>query len=223
MLFFIFNYQFNVIDLGFSDSSEKNLSAVDIQVETTLKLNHNVAMAHKDYMLEVIIKKGNNNNNVIYPYIEGLENISFDGNEDEGYFIPNHVGSSSDDEQVAIEKLQEQQIIDQDTDYQFLGFSIPEKSGIYKMRIYFDAEDDFVPSDHMYLIYIQTENGMFGKKTKVAQLTQIDEVDVDTEHDAFTQTYKTTIELSDDLLEVYSQYEVSLDDQLLKDLNPIDI
>lgn len=45
----------------------------------------------------------------------------------------------------------------------------------------------------------------------------------DSEENIHEITYETTIELSDELLEVYSQYEVSLDDLLLKDLKPIDI
>lgn len=45
----------------------------------------------------------------------------------------------------------------------------------------------------------------------------------DAEENIHEITHETTIELSDELLEIYSQYEFSLDDLLLKDLGPIDI
>lgn len=48
-------------------------------------------------------------------------------------------------------------------------------------------------------------------------------LDVKYETEETTEVHRTTIELSDELLELYSQYEFSLDDLLLKDLNPIDV
>ena len=141
-------------------NSEKNKAVLpeDIKIEATLKENESENMQDKGYILEVVIDQKKDSQNMIYPYLEGLGNMSFDRKEEEGYFIPSSIGTHGNDVAMIIKTLEENNIIEKNkgfTSSSFIGFGVPKSAGNYKLKMYFDEVDNFNASEKMYLIYVR--------------------------------------------------------------------
>ncbi|GIP58566.1 hypothetical protein [Paenibacillus woosongensis] len=148
----------------------------DIFIEAVLKPNSNPNMDYKDYLLEVYIDKRKYSQHMIYPYISGLHSMSFDAKEDEGFFRPSSIGSAGDDEVKVADALHKHNIsqMNYDNGYlDFIGFWSPPEQGKHKLKMYFEANDNFNSLEDMYLVYVHKEKGIFGQDlgwTKVVKI-----------------------------------------------------
>ena len=101
--------------------------------------------------------------------------MTFDINEDKGYFTPSNIGNSGSDMQKVISSLQEHHIIDNSFDeeqLQLIGFWSPQQAGSHKMRMYFEAEE-LKSTDEIYLIYVHEETGLFGQDLSWTKLVKV--------------------------------------------------
>lgn len=169
-----------IIIIGFSayyiESKEKKAKPDDIFIEAILKHNNNSRMDHKDVMLEVLIDKNKYTQHMIYPYIPGLQYMSFDNHEEKGYFVPTSIGIDSGDEQKVYDTLINQKIINSSIEKEqlnLIGFWSPQEAGIHKMRLYFQTED-FNADNKMYLIYVHKEKGLFGRDQGWTKLVRVE-------------------------------------------------
>lgn len=159
----------------FIETMEEETKPDDVIVEAVLKNNNNSKMDHKDIMLEVLINKNKYTQHMIYPYIPGLQYMSFDNNEEDGYFVPTSIGVSPDDEQKVYDTLINQKIINSTIEKEklgLIGFWSPQEAGTHKMRLYFQTED-FDANNEMYLIYVHKAKGLFGRDKGWTKLIKV--------------------------------------------------
>lgn len=170
--------------IGFSayylESNKNETTPEDIMIEAVLKPNHNPRMDYKDIMLEVTVTKNKNSQHMIYPYISGLyypgiDYMSFDAREEEGFYVPGAIGISPMDDQKVYDTLKQNRIIDstiKKEQVKYAGFATPQDAGVHKMRIYFN-KDDFNANNEMYLVYVHKEEGVIGKDIGWTKLVRV--------------------------------------------------
>lgn len=82
---FVFSLLLLSVFVFYKGSNKNETFPDDIMVKATLKPNTNPRMDHKDVMLEVSIDKSKNSQHMIYPYIPGLQYMSFDNKEERDF------------------------------------------------------------------------------------------------------------------------------------------
>jgi hypothetical protein len=144
--------------------NEKTKAAIpeDIEIEAVLKPNKNEKMKHHDFVLEVTVHKKKDSQHLIYPYLEGLEGMSFDNKEEDGYYVPGSIGTSNGDEVLVEQAFREKQLLYEAHKSSFIGFYSPAEAGVYKMRLYFREVENFTAMDNMYLTYVHRGEKGFG-------------------------------------------------------------
>lgn len=160
----------------YHESNKNEATPEDIHIEASLKRNLNPNMDHKDYMLEVYIDKKKYSQHMVYPYMPGLHFMSFDAKEDEGFFVPGSIGSAGDDEIKVADTLNKHNIPKENLEngyMNFIGFWSPQEEGSHKLRMYFEADDDFKFSDEMYLVYVHKEEGAFRQDLGWTKLVKV--------------------------------------------------
>ncbi|GAK40928.1 hypothetical protein TCA2_3419 [Paenibacillus sp. TCA20] len=158
------------------ESMEEEIKPDDVHVEAVLKIKSNSKMDHKVVMLEVLIDKNKYTQHMIYPYIPGLHSMSFDNNEENGYFVPTSIGVGPGDEQKVYDTLINQKIINSTIEKEqlgLIGFWSPQEAGVHKMRIYFRTAEDFNANNEMYLIYVHKAKGLFGQDIGWTKLIRV--------------------------------------------------
>lgn len=148
--------------LGCMQDRNVKTSPEDVNIEATFMLNNNKQVSHKDYMVEMVIEK-ENGLGMVYPYMDGLHHtLSFDANEEEGYFTPGSLGYNDSDVNEVLSELKKNNVINDVPFSSFVGFHIPEETGTYKVRIYVQKDKNYsfenYNFDNMHLIYIHKEN-----------------------------------------------------------------
>lgn len=164
------------VRMFYMESNKNETFPDDIIVKATLKPNTNPRMDYKDVMLEVSIDKSKNSQHMIYPYIPGLQYMSFDSREEEGFFIPTSIGSGYSDEQKVYETLINNRIIDHAIEKEqihYIGFWSPQDAGDHQMRLYFENEG-LKENNEMYLIYVHKEEGAFGQDLGWTKLVKVE-------------------------------------------------
>ncbi|MFA9557463.1 hypothetical protein ACERII_09175 [Evansella sp. AB-rgal1] len=172
----VFLFAFLIIfdDENFPITTGSSLTPEGLQIEATIKPNRNEEMSHKDYMLEVIIKKDGNGGNMIYPVLEGLSNMSW-AEREEGFFSPGSIGTNTLDEESIRDTLIESEVmgVDRIKDIsQLMGFYIPEEAGEYRVRMYFE-DTGFFNSGNQYLVYVHKEEKRFGHEERWTKLVEV--------------------------------------------------
>lgn len=166
-----------VFSAYYVQSMEGKTKPEDIFVKAILKHNANPRMVHKDVMLEVLIDKKNDTQHMIYPYIPGLQLMSFDNREEKGYFIPGAIGSVPEDEQKVYDTLINEKVINntiQKEQLNTIGFWSPQEAGLHKMRLYFLKENFNAKNNEIYLIYVHKEQGLFGRDHSWTKLIRVE-------------------------------------------------
>lgn len=145
----------------------------DIVVQGILQPNNTGTNNYKEYLLSVNITKKKNCHIMIYPYVEGLANISFSEKEEEGYYNPGAVGSDGVTEPIARNELKSNNIVVTNNEISLIGFWVPDEAGQYKEKIYLDRLDTFKEIRNPVLICVYTEK-KYGKEltwSKIVPLT----------------------------------------------------
>jgi hypothetical protein len=154
-------------------SIKPSASQRDIVVQGTLQLNNTGSNNYKEYLLSVNITKNKDCHIMMYPYVEGLANISFNEKEEEGYYNPGTVGSDGVTEPIARNELKSNNIAVTSNEISLIGFWVPYEMGQYKAKIYLDKLDTFKGIRNPVLVCVYTEK-KYGKKltwSKVVPLT----------------------------------------------------
>ncbi|QHW31671.1 hypothetical protein GZH47_13010 [Paenibacillus rhizovicinus] len=144
----------------------------DVNVTVTLKPSLNTRFTDLPYMLAVAVQNDKSSSNMIYPYIPGMESLSFDDTEKREFAVPGSIGSGSADVKLVREALAAAGI-DVPAEQDFVGFPSPSEAGQYKMRAYFRAPAGIRPTDKLYVIYVHHEKGDFGKDLSWTKLIKV--------------------------------------------------
>jgi hypothetical protein len=157
----------------YHEEKKKAATPEDIHIEAVLKPVTNEKMDYKDYTLEVVIRKEKHSSHMIYPYIEGLGHLSFDSEEEEGFYLPGSVGSGAGDEEMVREAFRNQGIPYKEDVISFVGFYSPDEAGVVKMRMYLQDWAGFEPSAPMYLTYVHRGERGYGLDKSWTKIVEI--------------------------------------------------
>lgn len=164
------------ISFNLYTKSKLAVSPEDIFIEATLKSNDNERLSHLDYMLDIVIRQEKDSQNIIFPFIRGLTNFTFDGKEEEGYFLPGAIWSAGPYGEMVVEALREQNIINKLESYNDGSLKyvyVPKEAGEYKLRIYLEEAEDFSGLSDMYLVYVHIEDRTFLPDIRWTKIVEI--------------------------------------------------
>jgi hypothetical protein len=136
----------------------------DILIEATLKINDNERLSYLDYMVDLVVHQEKDSQNMIFPFIRGLTNLTFDDKQEEGYFLPGAIWSAGAYEPIVVEALKEQNIINNLESHNagsMMGVYVPEEAGEYKLRMYLEEAEGFSGLRDMYVVYMHIEERTF--------------------------------------------------------------
>jgi hypothetical protein len=145
----------------------------DITVEGVLELNYTGICDYKEYLLNIKFIKDKDCHIAVYPYISGLGLISFNDADKIKYFIPGSIGSDGVTESIAIQALENKNLVEHGNDDSLIGFWFPDEAGQYEARIYLDKLENSIKIKNPVLILVYHET-KFGKQftwSKVVPIT----------------------------------------------------
>ncbi len=144
----------------------------DIVVEGVLQPNKTGVCDYKEYMLNIKMVKNKDCHVIIYPYIKGLGDITFSEKDKVGYYLPDSIGSDGITEPIAINKLKNINIIENESNVSLAGFWFQDSAGKYKARAYLGKTDNFTEIKNPLMVCVYTEK-KFGKLLTWAKVVPI--------------------------------------------------
>ena len=138
----------------------------------TSAVSPHIVNNYKEYLLSIKMTKNKDCQIAVYPYIDGLGQMSFSEKDKEDYYVPGSVGSDGVTEPIAIKELKKKNIIETGKDVSLIGFWFPDKAEQYKARVYLGKLVNFNAVKHPILVYVYTEK-KFGKELTWAKIVPV--------------------------------------------------
>jgi len=113
--------------------------------------------------VQITRTKEDNDIHMIFPVIFGWGNMSFHEEPDDSYFRPSSVGTSGTLDQLVHQALQDDGINTSNENGNFMGFSIPDEAGTYRMRFTISPLSEGAPSVKDPRIYYVHQEKVLGK------------------------------------------------------------
>ncbi|MGB8452060.1 MAG: hypothetical protein WCD89_06980 [Anaerocolumna sp.] len=134
----------------------------DVTIEATLGNNSTGKSEYQKYCLDINIIKNKKGILNIYPYFDGLENITFDPTDKDKFFVPENLEAGGEDYIVAKKILRDNYFLIND-DLPIVSYILPNEAGEYISRFYLNSEKDLSEIEKPLILCVYTEI-RFGKK-----------------------------------------------------------
>ncbi|WFR57213.1 hypothetical protein QA584_27005 [Anaerocolumna sp. AGMB13025] len=134
----------------------------DVTIEATLGLNTTGKSEYQKYCLDIKVIKSKKGILNIYPYFNGLKNLTFDSTDGNKFFVPENLGAGGENYIIAKKILRDNNFLI-NNDLPIVSYILPNEAGEYISRFYINSEKDLSEIENPLILCIYTER-RFGKK-----------------------------------------------------------
>ncbi|MFF2887325.1 hypothetical protein [Paenibacillus sp. NPDC057967] len=147
-------------------------SPADIHLSASVSKNINQKM-DLDYMLDIMLIQKTDSTHLIYPVITGINRLSYDAKDEElGFFVPTNIVLVDKDEPKIVDAVATNNLFTWERDT-FYGIWAPAQKGIYKLRAYFNSDQEIEQWQHTQLLYVHIEEGWLGNDLSWSKMIDV--------------------------------------------------